>query len=117
MGQVDGTTVCPLFNLLATTEPVGDNQRVRRCFSYSRQEHELAHLHRHIIVVPFEAETSCHAATARVEYIDMGAHVSHDPFFLVHRGNRLVMTVTVHHHALCDTRRFELGHELSEELG
>src|SRR5207244_695852 len=90
VGQVDGPAACSLFNLLTATEPVGNNQRVWRCLSYSRQQDELAHLHRHRIVVPFEAETACHAATARVEYIDIGAHVAHDRCFVVHRGNRLV---------------------------
>src|SRR6266853_1466479 len=111
---MDGPTARSLFNLLAATEPVGNNQRVCRRLSYSRQQYELAHLHRHIIMVPFEAEAFGHAATARVEYIDIGAHVSHDRFFVIHCGNRLVMTVTVHDHALCETLRCELGNTPSE---
>ena len=75
MSDVHCTTSCSLFDLFPATEPVGDDQRVRRCISHGRQEHELAYLRRDVEMIRFEAKTACHAATSRVERLQAGGHL------------------------------------------
>ena len=82
-----------------------------------QQEHELANLHRHVVMVPFEAEAAGHSATTGVENTHIGAHVPHQRFFVLDRGDRFMMTVPVQQHALRDMPRLVTGYDLSEKLG
>jgi len=115
-GEMDGLAAGCLFDLFAATEPVSDDQRVVGGFSHRRQQHELSHLHRDIVVIVFEPEASGHSATSRIDDVQVVGHIPHERFFIVDRGNRLVMTMAMQHHRLREPRRLVPGHELSEEV-
>src|SRR5438105_2779453 len=56
-----------LLDLLATTESVGDDQRVRGGFTHARQKHAFADAHGDVVVLALEAERAGHPAAAGIE--------------------------------------------------
>ena len=54
--QVKRPAVGQSRDLLATTEPVGDDERIALCLTDSRQESALADCHRNVIMPRLEAE-------------------------------------------------------------
>src|SRR5436190_16440671 len=54
-------------DLLAAAEPVRHDQRIALSPAHSREERSLTDLHRHLVVLPLEAEGTRHATAAGVQ--------------------------------------------------
>ncbi len=67
------TAAREIGDLVPAARAVGDDQRVRRRGAHGRQERQLRHPHRHVVVRGVVAEASRHAATARFDQLDRKA--------------------------------------------
>ena len=72
--KVQGVTVSTLGDLFATTEAVGDDQRIGWLFVDSWKKFQFAYRHRNVIFPSFEAERAGHAATARSWRMEIDTH-------------------------------------------
>jgi hypothetical protein len=61
------------FNLLVTTETIGDDQRVRSCAAHGREQDALADLDGDIILAGFKSERASHAAAAGIKDLKVDA--------------------------------------------
>src|SRR5437899_12009244 len=63
-----------LRNLLAATEAVSNDQRIRRSLSHSRQQFEFPNGHRHFVLLFLKPERPRHAATPRAPSANTHPH-------------------------------------------
>src|SRR3712207_6537931 len=61
---------CAITNLMAAARAVRNDQRICRRIANARQQRELTHCDRHIVVPCFVPEASRHAAAARHDGLD-----------------------------------------------
>src|SRR6185312_2684656 len=88
--------ICCLSNLFATTETVGNNQRIFTCTAHSGKQHPFTDLDRHVVVVFFKPEGSSHTTTTRVEYCIVKAQIRKHRLFIPHPHDCLVMAMPMH---------------------
>src|SRR2546425_12843130 len=88
--------VCCLSNLFATTETVGDNQRIFVSTAHSGKQHPLTNLDRHVVVVFLKTEGSRHTTTTRVEDCVVKAQSRKHRLFILHLHDSLVMAMSMH---------------------
>ncbi len=79
-------------NLFTATETVGDDEGIWRGGADRGQEHQLSNLHRHVVVIRFEAEASGHPATAGIERLEVGSGRTQHGLLVIQLRDRLVMT-------------------------
>src|SRR5256885_10412237 len=84
-----------LRNLLAATEAVSNDQRIRRSLSHSRQQFEYPNGHRHFVFLFLNPERPRHAATPRGRSVKIDPHFFKYGFLIGHLHDRFVMAMPV----------------------
>src|SRR5437016_12702083 len=84
-----------LRDLLATTEAVRNDQRLRRRSPDRGEQDALADRLRHGERLGTEAERSGHSTAARIDRLERHAHLPEQRLFIGHLHERFVMTVAV----------------------
>ncbi len=65
-----GAAAREIGNLVPAARPVGDDERVRRRRAHGRQQRQLGHPDRHVVVRGVVAEAARHPAAARLDQLD-----------------------------------------------
>ena len=91
-----GSAVGALFDLLAATEPVGHDHRVRVEAANGGEQDAFTDSHRDARSARVETERTGHPAAAGVEDLVIDTHPLHDRDLGVHPDHRVVVTVGVH---------------------
>src|SRR5262245_55805578 len=94
-----------LLDLLEATETVGDDQRVRRGLANRRQQNALADLHGYLVLLSFKTKRASHAATARVDDLEIQAQPLEQLLLGIEFQDRLVMAMPVHQGLTLELRR------------
>src|ERR1700722_6506542 len=84
-----------LADLLAATEPVGNDQRGRPSLAHGWKQNAFAYCLRHSVLIALEAERSGHPAATRVGRLQIGAHGGEQRAFIVGFHDRALMAVPV----------------------
>src|SRR5205823_11402231 len=82
-----------LRDLLATTEAVRNDQRLRRRSPHRGEQDALADRLRHGERLGTEAERSGHSTAARIDRLERHAHLPEQRLFIGHLHERFVVTV------------------------
>ena len=102
-------------NLVAAAGAVGHHNRIG-LLAHGRQQAELGHLHRHLVVAGLIAKAASHAAAARLDQLRLGAgnqlEQDHDG---TDRAKRLLVAMAVQQDGFC--RGPELAFEQFEFAG
>src|SRR3954471_14410149 len=93
--EVEAPTTYGLLDLLATGEAVDDEERVGWPLPDRREELVLRDLHRHVVLLPLEAERSGHPAAARINDVRLHAEPFQDFLLLLESKDRLVVAMSV----------------------
>src|SRR3954465_8163390 len=112
--DVKAPTTYGLLDLLATGEAVDDEERVGWPLPDRREELVLRDLHRHVVLLPLQAERSGHPAAARINDVRLHAEPFQDFLLLLESKDRLVVAMSVDEGAGPERRRVEVF--LREEL-
>ncbi len=120
-GQVDCRTSGSLGDLLAATEPVGDNQCVRLGQPDSRQQHSFTYRLGHGKFILLETEGSGHSTASGVERFQMGSHLPQKRFLMIHFHKCFVVAMAMKEHFLRKLRKSKSGRvqfkKFAEEKG
>ncbi len=100
LSQVDRLAPGGLKDLLAATEAIGDDQRIRLRLPHRRQEHSFSDRLRHRIFFFLKAKGPCHSTASGVDGLQVRTHLAQQRLFVGHLHDCFVMAMSMKEHLL-----------------
>ena len=105
-----------LPDLLAATETVRNQKRVFGRLARRRKQHQLAHLHRGVVMIALKPERARHSATARIQHVDVDLHLLQQLFFRGHFDERFLVAMTMPERFSLQLRNLEMRRVFVQEF-